>query len=532
MNPTRPDSHPHPAGRLARLGRAVLLVLAFLAAAAAETPSIAALRAELGPLRGKERLAALHQLVNRIEGQTPQEALVLAAEGLELARREGDQVLEATFLSSSAYCYSQTGDFAMALKCGRESLELSQRIGHRERIATAHNTLGIAYTFMGAYSQALEEHLESLRLREEYSLDEAAIKSLNNIGILYHNIGQYEKAKFYYQKIMERLKFDQSKSVVVLAKLNTGFADYKLGNLEQALKNHEEALELILRNKHQSLLAYAYMNLGLTHTDLKAYAKARHYLNLSLAEYGKQDQKHARAQVLNALGRLDMLTGDYRRAVPCALEAAALANKINARKELMFSYDLISEIYRHQNDLKNSYKYYKLFTETKDSIYTQQESNKIAEISAKIITLKKDNEINLLQKEKLIASLKIERNKYYYIFFTIGLMLMAIVIFLLIKYNRKIRTKEKMLHDVNINLKNLNQQLHEKIHEVRTLTGLLPICAQCKKIRNDKGYWEQLEGYISEHSQATFTHGICPNCAEDLYPEVARRERATRATQA
>jgi hypothetical protein len=55
--------------------------------------------------------------------------------------------------------------------------------------------------------------------------------------------------------------------------------------------------------------------------------------------------------------------------------------------------------------------------------------------------------------------------------------------------------------------------------KVKTLSGLLPICASCKKIRDDKGYWNQIETYISEHSKALFSHAICPECGEKLYPE-------------
>ncbi len=62
-------------------------------------------------------------------------------------------------------------------------------------------------------------------------------------------------------------------------------------------------------------------------------------------------------------------------------------------------------------------------------------------------------------------------------------------------------------------------QLQRALAEVKTLSGLLPICASCKKIRTDQGYWVQLERYISEHSSATFTHGICPECAKKLYAE-------------
>ena len=55
--------------------------------------------------------------------------------------------------------------------------------------------------------------------------------------------------------------------------------------------------------------------------------------------------------------------------------------------------------------------------------------------------------------------------------------------------------------------------------EVRILRGLLPICASCKKIRDDNGYWTQIEGYIKDHSEAEFTHSICPDCAKRLYPD-------------
>ncbi|MGA2381995.1 MAG: CHASE3 domain-containing protein [Gemmatimonadales bacterium] len=59
--------------------------------------------------------------------------------------------------------------------------------------------------------------------------------------------------------------------------------------------------------------------------------------------------------------------------------------------------------------------------------------------------------------------------------------------------------------------------------EVKVLGGLLPICANCKKIRDDRGYWNQIESYVHEHSEADFSHGICPECAAKLYPEYAAK---------
>lgn len=69
----------------------------------------------------------------------------------------------------------------------------------------------------------------------------------------------------------------------------------------------------------------------------------------------------------------------------------------------------------------------------------------------------------------------------------------------------------------------LIEELREALAKVRTLSGLLPICASCKMIRDDKGYWKQIESYIRANSDAEFTHSICPDCAKKLYPEIYKK---------
>jgi len=66
----------------------------------------------------------------------------------------------------------------------------------------------------------------------------------------------------------------------------------------------------------------------------------------------------------------------------------------------------------------------------------------------------------------------------------------------------------------------LIRELQEALAKVKKLSGLLPICASCKKIRDDKGYWNQIESYVRDHSEAEFSHGICPECMKKLYPDL------------
>jgi hypothetical protein len=74
-------------------------------------------------------------------------------------------------------------------------------------------------------------------------------------------------------------------------------------------------------------------------------------------------------------------------------------------------------------------------------------------------------------------------------------------------------------HRIEAERERLIQELQTALARVKTLSGLLPICANCKRIRNDQGYWNQVEEYVSNHSEATFSHGICPECLHKLYPE-------------
>jgi CheY-like chemotaxis protein len=69
-------------------------------------------------------------------------------------------------------------------------------------------------------------------------------------------------------------------------------------------------------------------------------------------------------------------------------------------------------------------------------------------------------------------------------------------------------------------LRRSNSELQRALKEVKILRGLIPICASCKKIRNDDGFWQQLEEYIGEHSEAEFSHGLCQPCIKKLYPGV------------
>jgi phosphoserine phosphatase RsbU/P len=79
-------------------------------------------------------------------------------------------------------------------------------------------------------------------------------------------------------------------------------------------------------------------------------------------------------------------------------------------------------------------------------------------------------------------------------------------------------------------LANKVEELHRYIEQIKTLRGILPICANCKKIRDDRGYWNQVEAYFQDHTDLEFSHCLCPRCSQELYPEFLLEESDKKST--
>lgn len=92
-----------------------------------------------------------------------------------------------------------------------------------------------------------------------------------------------------------------------------------------------------------------------------------------------------------------------------------------------------------------------------------------------------------------------------------------------IELSSRVRNAVREVEYLN-ELKKTNAELQKALDEVKTLSGLLPMCSHCHKVRDDKGYWNDVEVYISNHSDANISHGLCPDCISKLYPELSGDE--------
>lgn len=109
--------------------------------------------------------------------------------------------------------------------------------------------------------------------------------------------------------------------------------------------------------------------------------------------------------------------------------------------------------------------------------------------------------------------------------FQIRLVAVYIVITLIALITEELRSRIHVrLQALNAEKEQAIQELNKSLEEIRTLQGILPICLNCKKIRDDKGYWQAVEDYVQTRTHARFSHGLCPDCLRELYPEYAEEQ--------
>ncbi len=110
---------------------------------------------------------------------------------------------------------------------------------------------------------------------------------------------------------------------------------------------------------------------------------------------------------------------------------------------------------------------------------------------------------------------------------------LAVGIFIMFYFMVLAFRKWRQSVEANQRLRQMNQELRQADNEIQRLRGIIPICAKCKNIRDDRGYWRKVEEYIRDRADVKFTHGLCPECFAILYPDVAaaRQEKLQQAAE-
>ena len=439
-----------------------------------ESETISELEKKLSESAGDEKLEVLKELLEEIKDTDPAKTIEFCEMSVDLLKDSQDTVLRSYYLNKKGRMLFSIGEFHKALKCFLFDLEENYVDGDQAHRASMCNRIGAMYLRISDYSKALDYFMEALKIREELNDREGMAHALSNIGSTIAESDQ-SKALEYFQRAQKILKDLGNSELLWLANANLSVSLYDLKQYDKALEYAEDALEIAKTTGNEndqgnSFLAIgnAYVGLGLPEKGIEALAEA---LRLKRAT----GDKFREAYILLSMAEVNVELDNDDKALELALESLELVEKLEVKYSIMKCYDTISQIHEKTSRFKKALEYNKKYTEIKLDISSENNTNKYNE--------------------------------------------------LLVAYETETKEKEKEIYRLkNVELVEANEGLKQALIQVKTLRGLLPICSSCKNIRSDDGYWASIEVYIGEHSEAEFTHGICPDCAEKLYPELFKKD--------
>jgi len=224
------------------------------------------------------------------------------------------------------------------------------------------------------------------------------------------------------------------------------------------------------------------------------------------------------------LGRAHLALGDLPRARTAFTRSLEFARPASQRMIALEALQHLAEVEESSGNTAAALRYLRGHMMLRDSLFSQTTAQRIATMDQRRQSEQEEREIARLRENERIQTAVIARQRAIVTLVSLVLVLAAALLGLVAYYHRAELARSAEVTKTNANLEAVNLQLRTALAEVRTLTGLIPICASCKKIRDDQGYWNSVESYISSHSDATFSHGICHACAVTLYGDELANE--------
>jgi len=371
--------------------------------------------------------------------------------------------------------YQTMGQFTEAFGAYHQSKKIYEATGYLRGQAMVLSLMGNLYTALDRNDEAEASHLQAIQMAEQ--LGDLALQASFHLALA-STYGPWNKPDAQLASLQKALELAvkaqdtnaQLNGLVNLADAYLGKKDYRA-----TLKAAEAALRIPGIDKDPSYVAVCQVNRGIALNRLGNSAEGLKAIQEGLHQVKASQSKSDIAEITGNLAEEFAFAGDYRRAYETELEFKTLSD----------------ELKRAGNQ------------------------KRIAEASAAFESDKQQMQISGLQREQRAQALQ----KLLWIALgVLGFTIAGVLVF----SRKKLQQANDALTGLNDQSLDLIEQLQSALNEVRTLQGLIPICAHCKKIRDDQGYWNQMESYIQSRTEALFSHGICPDCLAEVKADFER----------
>ena len=444
--------------------------------------------------------AALNAESKQISNSNAEKSAEIARRALMLARESSDTINAAEALHNLAAAQRNLGRYDQARDYAQQSVDAYASAGDRKGEAQGYNTLGLIDSDRGDYVRALENHQKALGIREAINDRQGLAFSYNNLGNMYRNVQDYTRALEHHNKALAIKKSLGDRSSLAFSYSNIGTVYSTMGDIDKALESMREALRIRLELKEERYVASTYNAIGLVLDDHDP-AGALVEFEKALVIRERLGDKRGTAGTLANIGDVQRRLDRPDLAVPALTRALALADEIAAPVLQIEIYEHLADAEAARGNFKTAFEWHRKYTAQKDQTFNQQNSDRLNRLNTAYEAAQRDQQIALLSTEQQLQGALIWRQRVLVAASAIVVGVLALLYALRRTSERRYRLQA--------------EELQRAVDTAKRLRGLLPICAACKKIRDDRGSWQPLETYISARSDADFTHGYCPACAEE-----------------
>ena len=453
-------------------------------------------------------IAALNAEAKALSETDPERSLETALRARIAAREASDVRGEAEALNYMAYGYRNQSLLDLARQSAQESVRLYVSVSDAWGESQGYNTLGLIEADDGKFAEALEYHLKALAIRERDNDREGLSYSYNNLGNAFRNMGEYGKALEYHKHGLTLKIALGNRSSEAYSHHNMGLVYFAMGDYANALAAYRRGLAIREELKDQRALAVSLNAIGSVEARTDPPAALRTYHTALNLRRKTADERGEMATEMN-IGDVYRRMGDLANATAAFNRALALGNRIDAPLMRSNALKALAEVEAAHNNFEAAYKHQLQHQDARDKMFNQQNAARFQRLQVAHEAERQQREIERLQQQGALRDAELARVRTTRTAFAVIAVLVLVTLALLYARFRLKQQSESRLRAQAA-------ELAAALDRVQTLRGLLPICAWCKKIRDDDGYWTQVEAYVTRHSEAAFTHCICPSCVGEM----------------
>lgn len=414
-----------------------LLLLAALASFCVEGNGATA---KYNPENGKGQVEKWLSLSSAALSQNFSQAKLYADSALKLAQQLKLTDLEFQAYEKLADAEQSAGNYEASFNNYAKAYSYKMKKGLKKDAGHLLNRMGESKRYVDDYKTALDYFQKSIRIYEELKDTNQMGSGYISIGILYALKGDGSSAEKYFLQAISAFKSTGNYEREHLTILNLGGMYKEFGKLEKAVEYSKKAAEYFQKTGNEKRMAVARYNLGVAYFELKRFAESKKEYLICLPIFEKLGDNLRLNGTLMRLSEISLSEGNTDKALSDANRALKGLNSLSARSTKIYLYALISKIYQAKKDYKSALEYRMLYEDLKDSIFTEENNTKIAELEAKYQNKLKKKEIAELQTSNKLKALTIKKKSTQNYVLAGFLLLITMVTLLLIN---QIRTNKK-----------------------------------------------------------------------------------------